>query len=68
MIVTITEARKQRSAVNKTLIDEIELGNVRYVDLRALGQEWYNGIGDEMLKPVFPSEDTTIYVVSMTAY
>ena len=68
LIVTTAEARKQRSALNKTRIVEIELGDSRYVDLRALGQEWYNGIGDESLQPVLPDEDTTIYVVQMTAY
>ena len=68
LIVTTAEARKQRSALNKTRIVEIELSDSRYVDLRALGQEWYNGIGDESLQPVMPDEDTTVYVVQMTAY
>ena len=56
-------AKKVRNALNKEQIVCVNVGDIRYVDLRAFGQEWYNGVGDEALKPVLPNEDTTIYVV-----
>ena len=63
MLLTTAVAKKVRNALNKDRIPGVDVGDVRYVDLRAFGQEWYNGIGDEALKPVLPDEDTTIYVV-----
>ena len=68
MLLTTTVAKKVRTALNKDRILCADVGDVRYVDLRAFGQEWYNGIGDEALKPVLPNEDTTIYVVPVVMY
>ena len=68
MLLTTAIAKKVRTALNKDRILGVDVGDVRYVDLRAFGQEWYNGIGDEALKPVLPNEDTTIYVVPVVMY
>ncbi len=68
MLFTTAVAKKVKTALNKDQIFGVDVGDVRYVDLRAFGQEWYNGIGDEALKPVLPNEDTTIYVVPVVMY
>jgi hypothetical protein len=48
-------------ALNKQEITEVAPGDVRYVDLRAIDQHWYNNL--EVHTPNLPNEHSTIYVV-----
>ena len=62
-LYTVADARKFRSKVNKESITELHVGDTIYVDLRAIGISWYNGLGKGSLTPVLPNEDENTYVL-----
>ena len=62
-VYTVADARKFRSKVNKEPITELHVGDTIYVDLRAIGISWYNGLGKGSLNPVLPNEDENTYVL-----
>ena len=62
-VYTVADARKFRSKVNKEPITELHAGDTIYVDLRAIGISWYNGLGKGSLTPVLPNEDENTYVL-----
>ena len=53
-------ARRLSVAANKQPIDSLSEGDTIYVDLRALGPQWYN------YDISIPNEDTSVYVVPCT--
>jgi hypothetical protein len=59
----VEQARKERSRLNKEPITFLDVCDIIFVDLRALGAQWYNGYGANALEPTLPNENESIYVV-----
>ena len=63
---TADQFKKQRILLNKQQITEVNPGDVRWVDLRAIGTFWYNGYEGKASDPGLPDEDVTTYVAPFT--
>ena len=63
-----TTYAKQRAALNATRIGQLSIGDVvLYVNLRALGAHWCNGLEEPAsLQPQLPNEDEEIYMAPFT--
>ena len=64
LLLTSEEAIKAKSAINKTPIQNLTVGQQIYVDLRAIGVLWYNEVFSQLvLEAGLPNEDLSTYVV-----